>query len=332
MSRQTLKELLPQWSQLWIWLNRKWSLWVHSLQDKWKSQSLRSCITSSQEEESWRFTVLPTWTKMALRLWCVDFQLLERQHLDLGLIREKSSVMMKFAGETMDSSTLKEVSMLKSITWRKRLNLKFLIQSNSDQSLRTPVSRLEQDKSTLLMCRLQQTPELHSHWTTFPTLICLQLAHIQRTSFSWHVTRRAFCHQSQSLPKSKPFTSSFQVTLRRSAVLILLQNRQNPHFRHVLERFSCHWTPQSMQRCCRKRSQSITLTFGWSTQGNLFVKYRWINGRYGVGRRIDFKDSLAMVDAINEGRLDNVPTYQSKFFNFNVPTSVPGLDPKLLHP
>lgn len=62
------------------------------------------------------------------------------------------------------------------------------------------------------------------------------------------------------------------------------------------------------------------------------LKIRWINGRYGVGKRIAFTDSLVMVDAINQGRLDNVPTYQSKFFNFNVPKEVPGLDPKLLHP
>jgi phosphoenolpyruvate carboxykinase (ATP) len=59
---------------------------------------------------------------------------------------------------------------------------------------------------------------------------------------------------------------------------------------------------------------------------------RWINGRYGIGKRIAFTDSLIMVDAINEGKLDNVPMYKSKFFNFSVPNEVPGLDPKLLHP
>jgi len=60
--------------------------------------------------------------------------------------------------------------------------------------------------------------------------------------------------------------------------------------------------------------------------------FRWINGRYGVGKRISFTDSLSMVDAINEGKLDKVSTYKSKFFNFAVPTEIPGVDPKLLHP
>lgn len=43
--------------------------------------------------------------------------------------------------------------------------------------------------------------------------------------------------------------------------------------------------------------------FGQSTQGNILFKFRWINGRYGVGKRIAFTDSLKMVDAINEGKL-----------------------------
>lgn len=74
------------------------------------------------------------------------------------------------------------------------------------------------------------------------------------------------------------------------------------------------------------------LMYGSLIQGNYINYFRWINGRYGVGKRIAFSDSLVMVDAINEGKLDNIPTYKSKFFNFEVPTEVPGLNPKLLHP
>ncbi len=71
---------------------------------------------------------------------------------------------------------------------------------------------------------------------------------------------------------------------------------------------------------------------GWSILGNFIAYFRWINGRYGVGKRIQFTDSLRMVDAINEGQLENVQFYKSKVFGFQVPTAVPGIDSKLLHP
>jgi phosphoenolpyruvate carboxykinase (ATP) len=65
----------------------------------------------------------------------------------------------------------------------------------------------------------------------------------------------------------------------------------------------------------------------------IFKKYfRWINGRYGVGKRIAFTDSLKMIDAINDGALDNTEYYTSKIFNFQVPTSIPGISDKLMHP
>ena len=71
--------------------------------------------------------------------------------------------------------------------------------------------------------------------------------------------------------------------------------------------------------------------YGQSILGNyLFYKqfynlYRWINGRYGVGKRISFTDSLKMIDAINDGALDNSDYYVSKIFNFNVPNHIPGI-------
>jgi phosphoenolpyruvate carboxykinase (ATP) len=71
----------------------------------------------------------------------------------------------------------------------------------------------------------------------------------------------------------------------------------------------------------------------WLVNTGYFIfNFRWINGKYGVGKRISFLDSLRMVDAINEGKLDNISTYTSKIFNFHVPTSVPGMDSTLLHP
>lgn len=39
-----------------------------------------------------------------------------------------------------------------------------------------------------------------------------------------------------------------------------------------------------------------------------------------------------MIDAINDGVLDNAEFYQSKIFNFQVPLTIPGVDNKLMHP
>lgn len=59
--------------------------------------------------------------------------------------------------------------------------------------------------------------------------------------------------------------------------------------------------------------------FGLLTQGNLIFNCRWTQGRYGLGKRIAFEDSLKIVDAINDGTLAQVPTHNFKMFNFAVP-------------
>ncbi len=44
------------------------------------------------------------------------------------------------------------------------------------------------------------------------------------------------------------------------------------------------------------------LMYGQLIQGNYFIFiniFRWINGKYGIGKRIEFTDSLKMIDAIN---------------------------------
>ncbi len=59
--------------------------------------------------------------------------------------------------------------------------------------------------------------------------------------------------------------------------------------------------------------------FGLLTQGKLIFNIRWTGGRYGLGKRIAFEDSLKIVDAINDGSLAQVPTHNFKMFNFAVP-------------
>ena len=60
--------------------------------------------------------------------------------------------------------------------------------------------------------------------------------------------------------------------------------------------------------------------------------YRWTDGRYGVGKRISFSDSLRIIEQINDGSLEKVPTYTFKYFNFEVPESVDGISEDVLYP
>lgn len=39
-----------------------------------------------------------------------------------------------------------------------------------------------------------------------------------------------------------------------------------------------------------------------------------------------------MIDAINDGVLDNADGYVSKIFNFHVPNHIPGVSDSLMHP
>ena len=46
--------------------------------------------------------------------------------------------------------------------------------------------------------------------------------------------------------------------------------------------------------------------FGLSILGKYILYQRWTNGKYGVGYRIPFQESVKIIDAINDGELDNV--------------------------
>jgi len=62
------------------------------------------------------------------------------------------------------------------------------------------------------------------------------------------------------------------------------------------------------------------------------VNTGWIAGPYGVGHRIDIASTRAIVRAALTGQLDNVPTRQDPFFGLHVPTTCPGIDPRLMSP
>ena len=71
------------------------------------------------------------------------------------------------------------------------------------------------------------------------------------------------------------------------------------------------------------KSRNIMLRYGQSTQGIIYINiFRWTQGKYGDSYRIPLQDSEKILDAINNGKLDNVQTYKFKHFNFDVPKKV----------
>ena len=55
-------------------------------------------------------------------------------------------------------------------------------------------------------------------------------------------------------------------------------------------------------------------------------------GWNGTGKRITIKDTRGIIDAILSGDIKSAPTKQIPIFNFEVPTSLPGVDPAILDP
>ena len=58
----------------------------------------------------------------------------------------------------------------------------------------------------------------------------------------------------------------------------------------------------------------------------------WTGGQYGRGQRMSLKYTRKMIDAIHEGKLDDVECKKFDIFNFQVPTSVPGVPDEVLWP
>ena len=55
-------------------------------------------------------------------------------------------------------------------------------------------------------------------------------------------------------------------------------------------------------------------------------------GWNGTGKRISIKDTRGIIDAILDGSNDKAPTKTIPFFDFDVTTALPGVDPKILDP
>ena len=55
-------------------------------------------------------------------------------------------------------------------------------------------------------------------------------------------------------------------------------------------------------------------------------------GWNGTGKRISIRDTRGIIDAILDGSIDKAPTKTMPYFDFVVPTELPGVDPKILDP
>ena len=55
-------------------------------------------------------------------------------------------------------------------------------------------------------------------------------------------------------------------------------------------------------------------------------------GWNGTGKRISIKDTRGIIDAILDGAIKNAPTKTIPYFNFEVPTELPGVDANILDP
>ena len=55
-------------------------------------------------------------------------------------------------------------------------------------------------------------------------------------------------------------------------------------------------------------------------------------GWNGTGKRISIRDTRGIIDAILDGSIDKAPTKVIPFFDFVVPTELPGVDSKILDP
>jgi len=55
-------------------------------------------------------------------------------------------------------------------------------------------------------------------------------------------------------------------------------------------------------------------------------------GWNGTGKRISIKDTRGIIDAILDGSIEKAPTKVMPIFNLEIPTKLPGVDPKILDP
>ena len=69
----------------------------------------------------------------------------------------------------------------------------------------------------------------------------------------------------------------------------------------------------------------------WFWQTFLYQRYSWYY-RIDNTTSISIKDTRGIIDAILDGSIDKAPTKVIPYFDFVVPTELPGVDPNILDP
>jgi len=62
------------------------------------------------------------------------------------------------------------------------------------------------------------------------------------------------------------------------------------------------------------------------------VNTGWTGGKFGVGRRMPIKVTRTLLTAVLDGSLKDASFRIDPYFGFEVPTSVPGIEPHVLYP
>ena len=83
-----------------------------------------------------------------------------------------------------------------------------------------------------------------------------------------------------------------------------------------LELHPTKYAEELVKKMARSGAKAYLVNTGWN----------------GTGKRISIKDTRGIIDAILNGDVLKAPTKQIPFFNFEVPTELPGVDPAILDP
>ena len=127
-----------------------------------------------------------------------------------------------------------------------------------------------------------------------------------------------YIYKKSAEPKSCAFIESLCMLLQfRTSSNQLLTSFVASELSEVLNETAsqifCFFVPLCSVSISIARIQDIRINTGWN----------------GTGKRISIKDTRGIIDAILDGSIDKAPTKVIPYFDFVVPTELPGVDPNI---
>ena len=109
---------------------------------------------------------------------------------------------------------------------------------------------------------------------------------------------------------------------------------QNPAYKKkfVLEKLLCHYLDKTRTELWTDAEQELPEELVKKMKKTGAKAYLVNTGWNGSGKRISIKDTRGIIDAILNGDVAKAETKNIPFFDFEVPTALPGVDPKILDP